>query len=214
MKSQPVRSALDVRGAAVVAAPVLAALLIVAGFFLDPAIEKSGREMAAEYAAHPGREQISALSFHFAFALLAIPAVALIVAVRGRGAWLANLAALLAFLGMTTLPGFLLGDFYDIAIYGELGGDALGRRRRSPERAVGRDGHVSDRLPRVRAHAAGRAAGRLAGRLASLVARAAAPGRCDLREAIPAGVGLLIWAGTLVVLGYVLRGLPARAITA
>ena len=25
---------------------------------------------------------------------------------------------------MTTLPGFLLGDFYDIAIYGELGGEA------------------------------------------------------------------------------------------
>ena len=25
---------------------------------------------------------------------------------------------------MTTLPGFLLTDFYDIAIYGELGGDS------------------------------------------------------------------------------------------
>ena len=109
------------------AAPVLAALLIVAGFFLDPATGKSGREIAAEYAAHPGREQVSALAFHFAFALLAIPAVALIVAVRGRGAWWANVAAFLAFLGMTTLPGFLLVDFYDIAIYGELGG-AAGRQ--------------------------------------------------------------------------------------
>ena len=60
------------RRAAIVAAPVLAALLMVAGFFLDPATGKSGRELAAEYAAHPGREQVSALAFHFAFALLAI----------------------------------------------------------------------------------------------------------------------------------------------
>jgi hypothetical protein len=49
---------------------------------------------------------------------------ALVGIVRGRGAWLANIAAVLATLGATTLPGFLLTDFYDIAIYGELGGDA------------------------------------------------------------------------------------------
>jgi hypothetical protein len=48
-----------------------------------------------QYAAHPGREQISALAFHFAFAVLAIPSVALIVAVRGRGGWWANTAAFL-----------------------------------------------------------------------------------------------------------------------
>src|SRR5918999_2579777 len=117
-------SALSLRRAAVIAAPALAGVLIVAGFFVDPAIDESGRELAEEYAANPGREQVSALAFHFAFALLAIPAVALIVAVRGRGVWLANLAAFFAFLGLTTLPGFLLTDFYDIAIYGELGGDA------------------------------------------------------------------------------------------
>jgi hypothetical protein len=34
---------------------------------------------------------------------MAIPAVALIVAVRGRGAWLANLVAFFAVLGMRTL---------------------------------------------------------------------------------------------------------------
>src|SRR5687768_5301684 len=119
MKTMP--SALAFRRFAIVAAPVVAALLIVAGFFLDPAIDESGRELAEEYAAHPGREQVSALAFHFAFAALALPAVAFIVVVRGRGAWLANLAGFLAFLGLTTLPGFLLTDFYDIAIYGELG---------------------------------------------------------------------------------------------
>ena len=176
------RSALDVRGAAVVAAPVLAALLIGAGFLLDPAIGESGRELAAEYAAHPGREQVSALSFHFAFALLAIPAVVLIVAVRGRGAWLANVAAFLAFLGMTTLPGFLLTDFYDIAIYGELGGDSWeavdDRFQELPGATVMfLTGFLGFALTLPVA-----LLGRLAGGLAFLVACAAAPRRRDLRR--------------------------------
>jgi hypothetical protein len=92
--------------------------------FIDPAIEESGRELAREYAENPGREQVSALTFHFAFAMWAPIVFALVGIVRGRGAWLANIAAVLATLGATTLPGFLLTDFYDIAIYGELGGDA------------------------------------------------------------------------------------------
>jgi hypothetical protein len=47
-------SALRARQIAVVAAPILAAILIVAGFFLDPAIDESGRELAREYAENPG----------------------------------------------------------------------------------------------------------------------------------------------------------------
>jgi hypothetical protein len=209
-----VRSALNVRAGAVVVAPVLAALLIVAGFFLDPAIGESGRKMAAEYAAHPGREQVSALSFHFAFALLAIPAVALIVAVRGRGAWLANVAAFLAFLGMTTLPGFLLGDFYDIAIYGELGGDSWeavdDRLQELPGATVMfLTGYLGFALTLPVALMAAWRAGLLSWWPAPLLLAGAI-----CAEVVPDGFGLLIWAGTLVVLGYVLRGLPARAITA
>lgn len=117
-------SGVALRRLAVTISPALSAVLIVAATFLDPAIDASGREMAAAYAAHPQREQVSALALHFAFAFLAIPTVALIVAVRGRGVGLANLAAVFAVLGLTTLPGFLVTDFYDIAIYGELGGDA------------------------------------------------------------------------------------------
>jgi hypothetical protein len=206
-----VRSALGFRRAAVIAAPALSALLIVAGFFLDPAIGESGRELAEEYAAHPGREQVSALAFHFAFALLAIPAVALIVAVRGRGAWLANLAAFLAVLGMTTLPGFLLTDFYDIAIYGELGGDAWDA--------------VDDRLQELPGAIVMFLTGFLGFALTLPVALLAAwragllpwwPALVVLAgnvaaQAIPGGFGLLVWAAALVVLAYVLwRLLPER----
>jgi hypothetical protein len=204
-------SALRVRQGAVVGAPILAAILIVAGFFLDPAIDESGRELAREYAEHPDREQVSALAFHFAFALLAIPAVVLIVAVRGRGAWLANLAAFLAFLGMTTLPGFLLTDFYDIAIYGELGGDAWDavddRIQDLPGATVmfvtGFFGFVLT-LP-VALLAAWRA-GLLHWWPALLIFAGSIAA-----QAVPDGFGLLIWAGTLVVLGYALRGFVTAA---
>jgi hypothetical protein len=205
-----VRSALGIRRAAVIAAPALSALLLVAGFFFDPAIGESGRALAREYAAHPGREQVSALAFHFAFALLAVPAVALIVAVRARGAWLANLAALLAFFGLTTLPGFLLTDFYDIAIYGELGRHGWtavdGRIQELPGAAImfvtGFLGFLLA-LP-VALLAAWRA--RLLPwwpALVVLVGSVAA-------RAIPGGFGLLVWAGALLVLGYVLWRFPAE----
>ena len=171
---------------------------------LDPAIGESGRELAEEYAAHPGREQVSALAFHFGFALLAIPAVALIVAVRGRGAWLANLASFLGGLGLTTLPGFLLTDFYDIAIYGELGGDAWDA--------------VDDRIQELPGAAIMFITGffgfffalpvaLLAAWRARLLPWWPAPlvlagGVCA--QAVPDGYGLLIWAATLAVLSYVL----------
>jgi hypothetical protein len=117
-------AALALRRLAVVWAAAVSGVLIVAAFFLDPDIGASGRELAREYAENPGLIQLSALSLRFAFALLVLPSFALIRAVRERGAWLANVAGLCAVLGRTTLPGFLLVDFYDVAIYGELGGDA------------------------------------------------------------------------------------------
>ena len=204
-------SALRARQVAVVGAPVLAAILIVAGFFLDPAIDESGREMAREYAENPGREQVSALAFHFAFALLVIPAVALIVAVRGRGAWLANVAAFLAVLGMTTLPGFLLGDFYDIAIYGELGGEAWetvdDRMQELPgATAMFVTGYFGFVLTLPVALLAAWRAGLLHWWPALLVFAGSVSA-----EALPGGFGLLIWSGTLVVLGYVLRQVVTAA---
>jgi hypothetical protein len=201
-------SALTVRRWAVIVAPLIAGALIVAGFFLDPAIGESGRELAEEYAAHPGREQVSALAFHFAFALLAIPAVALIVAVRGPGAWLANVAALLAVLGMTTLPGFLLTDFYDIAIYGELGGDAWDAVNDRIEELPGATimfvtgffGFILT-LP-VALLAAWRA------RLVPWWAAAVVVVGSIAAQSVPDGFGLLILAVTLVALSYALWRMP------
>jgi hypothetical protein len=120
-------SALAIRRRCVIWAPLVSGLLIVAAFFLDPDIGASGRKLAKSYAENPGWIQASAVCLRFAFAFLIIPAFWPVAAVRERGAWLANVAGVFVGLGMTTLPGFLLTDFYDVAIYGQLGGDAWER---------------------------------------------------------------------------------------
>jgi hypothetical protein len=100
---------------------------MVAGVFLDPDIDESGAELAQAYANDPGRTQLSALSFHFAFIMWAPVVFILAGMVRDRGAWLANIGAILATLGATTLPGFLLIDFYDIAIIDAVGPEGYER---------------------------------------------------------------------------------------
>ncbi len=45
----------------------------------------------------------------------------LAASVRGKGAWLANIGAILSFAGMVTLPGMLIVDWYQSAI-GQLHG--------------------------------------------------------------------------------------------
>jgi hypothetical protein len=138
--------------------------------------------------------------------------VALIVAVRGRGAWIANIAAFTGFLGLTTLPGFLLIDFVDIAIYGELGGDAWQR--------------VNDRLEELPGASVMFLTGFLGFALTLPIALLAAwrarmlpwwPAGAMFvgqvaAEAIPDGIGLIVWAGMLVALSYALwRWLPDAA---
>jgi hypothetical protein len=120
-------SALSFRRLFLIIAPLIAAVLMVAGVFLDPDIDESGAELAQAYADDPGRTQLSALSFHFAFIMWAPIVFILAGMVRGRGAWLANVGAILATLGATTLPGFLLVDFYDIAIIDAVGPEGYER---------------------------------------------------------------------------------------
>ena len=198
-------AALAFRRVAVVWASAISGVLIVAAFFLDPDIGASGRELAREYAENPGRIQLSALCLRFAFALLVLPAFALIRAVRGRGAWLANAAGVFAVLGMTTLPGFLLTDFYDVAIYGELGGDAWQA--------------VTDRLEELPG-ATFMFVSAFLGFLLALPVALLGAGRAGLlpwwpalvvavgevaAQAVPGGYGLLLLSVALVALSYALR---------
>ena len=202
-------SALAFRRIALVVAPLVAAVLIVAGVFLDPDIDASGSELAREYAEHPGVTQVSAVSFHFAFVMWAPLVFALVGMVRGRGAWLANVAAILAVLGATTLPGFLIVDFYDIAIVDEAGLEAYDRITDRLEELPGANvifasgflGHVLC-LP-VALFAAWR------GGLLPLWTPVVVSVATVLAQALdPFGSGLLILAAAMVAVSYALWRMP------
>lgn len=113
--------ALRIRRGLLIASPVLAALLAIAGSIADPAAGISGREMYEIYADEPEAVQIKSLALHWSYAFWIAPALLVVGLVRGRGAWLANIAGALGFVGMTTMPGLLFVDFYDSAI-GQLHG--------------------------------------------------------------------------------------------
>ena len=116
--------ALAVRRRFLIASPVLAGLLAVLGAYADPGAGISGTEMFKLYAAHPEALQFKSLGLHWSYAFWITPALLAAAYVRGKGAWLANIAAVLGFVGMTTLPGLLFSDWYDSTIGQLYGVDA------------------------------------------------------------------------------------------
>jgi hypothetical protein len=104
--------ALAVRRGLLVAMPVLAGVFLVVGAVADPAGGISGTKMNEIYIDHPDALQWKSTGYHWAYAFLIAPAMLLASYVRGRGAWIANIAAVLGFLGATTLPGMLMSDWY------------------------------------------------------------------------------------------------------
>jgi hypothetical protein len=111
------RSALNLRRWVLIIAPTVAGVLAVGGALADPAVDLDGRALYDVYANEPGPVQWKSVLYHFSYALWALAALMLAGVVRRRrGSWAANLAGLLAFLGISSLPGFLIADFYDSAI--------------------------------------------------------------------------------------------------
>jgi hypothetical protein len=109
-------SALTFRRWVLVLAPAVAGLLAIGGAVADPAVDLDGRALYELYAANPEPLQWKSVLYHFSYAVWGLAALMLVAVVRRRGSWLANVAGLLAFLGISSLPGFLLADFYDSAI--------------------------------------------------------------------------------------------------
>ena len=120
--------ALSARRWFLIASPVLAGLFAIVGAYADPAAGISGTRMYEIYTANPDPLQFKSLGFHWSYAFWIAPALLAAAYVRGKGAWIANVAALLGFVGMTTLPGLLFTDWYDSAIgqlYGAEGVSAV-----------------------------------------------------------------------------------------
>lgn len=117
--------ALRVRRYALVASPVIGAALALGGALADPAAGIGGEEMNRIYTANPDPLQWKSLFYHWGYAFWVAPAVFLVSYVRGKGRWLANLAGVVGFTALSTLPGMLFIDYVDSAV-GQLHGvDAI-----------------------------------------------------------------------------------------
>ncbi len=108
--------ALALRRWAFVASPPLAAALILLGILFDPAPGLSGEPLWRLYAANTEPLQIKALALHWAFAFWFLAPLLTPALVAGRGRWIANLATVVGFVGLATMPGLLLSDWFESAI--------------------------------------------------------------------------------------------------
>ena len=120
--------ALSFRRGFLVAAPVLAGLFAIVGAVADPSAGASGDAMLRVYFTHPEALQFKSLGYHWAYAFWILPAMLIVPLVRGKGAWLATISGFVGFLGVSTMPGLLLTDWFDSAIgaaYGMEGHDKV-----------------------------------------------------------------------------------------
>ena len=115
MSTYVVSSALRFRRAAVICAAGLSGLLVLVSMFVDPVPEADGGELIRGYSDSLTRSGLHTNLIHYGFALVAPVVYAMVALVRGRGAWLANVAGLLAVIGLSTLPGLVLLDFTSVA---------------------------------------------------------------------------------------------------
>jgi hypothetical protein len=115
LRFRAVSRALAFRRWGVVVAAALAGLLAFVSMLVDPAPNADGRELLEAYSENPGAQGLHTNLLHYGFALFAPVAYAMVALVRERGAWLANLAGVLAVLGLSTLPGLVMIDFLGVA---------------------------------------------------------------------------------------------------
>jgi len=95
---------------AVISAAGLSGVLVLISMLVDPAPSANGRELIAAYAGDTAASGLHTNLIHYGFALIAPVVYVMVGMVRGRGAWLANVAGLLAVIGLSTLPGLVMLD--------------------------------------------------------------------------------------------------------
>jgi hypothetical protein len=100
----------------VILAAGLSGVIVLISIVVEPGRDAEGREMIQAYAANPRAQGLHTNLIHYGFALFAPVAYAMVGLVRRRGAWIANLAGLLAVLGLSTLPGLVLLDYFSVAV--------------------------------------------------------------------------------------------------
>lgn len=115
MNHSEIPAALRARRTFVIAAAALSGILVFVSMIVDPVPSAEGRELIAGYAGDLTRSGLHTDLIHYGFALVAPVVYAMVGLVRARGGWLANIAGVLAVIGLSTLPGLVLLDFTSVA---------------------------------------------------------------------------------------------------
>jgi hypothetical protein len=130
-------SALAFRRWAVILAAGLSGVIVLISIIVDPAPEAEGRELIQAYAANDRAQGLHTNLIHYGFALFAPAAYGMVGLVRRRGAWIANLAGLLAVLGLGTLPGLAIFDYFSVAVVHVAGLEAAVNAENAVEKLPG-----------------------------------------------------------------------------
>jgi hypothetical protein len=97
---------------------IITPFLLFAAMFAEPAnAGPSDLEMLAAYAADPARMDIAAALLHTAYMLLALGFLGAGMVVAGRGRRLSVAGGLLSFVGIGSMAGFLLIDYFGTSLY-------------------------------------------------------------------------------------------------
>lgn len=123
--TDPPSSAVRARRLAIILATALSGVLVFISMVVDPAPDGDGVAMVEAYAANLTASGLHTNLIHYGFALAAPVVFAIVGLVRGRGGWVANVAGLLAVLGVSTLPGLVLLDFASVAVLRSSGAEAV-----------------------------------------------------------------------------------------
>ena len=107
-----------------VALPAAVGGLLAAAVLTDPGAANEGREMVRTYAAELDQLQWHVLFLHLGYGAWGLVPFALSPLVRGRGRRLMNLAMVLGFLVMVSMPGLMMSDMFTAAVANEHGLDA------------------------------------------------------------------------------------------
>jgi len=107
-----------------VALPATVGGLLAAAVLTDPGAGNEGRDMIRVYAANLDLLQWHVLFLHLAYGAWGLIPLALSPLVRGRGRRLMNVAVVLGFLVMVSMPGLMMSDMFTAAVANEHGLDA------------------------------------------------------------------------------------------
>ena len=110
-----------------VALPAAVGGLLATAVYTDPGAANEGREMVQTYAANLDQLQWHVLFLHVAYGAWGLVPLVLSPLVRGRGRRIMNVAAVLGFVVMISMPGLMMSDMFTAAVSNEHGIDAAMR---------------------------------------------------------------------------------------